>query len=50
MELAAAAYRLFILLSWLLVLGWLRIAISALRGVPQLHDLTKLSRQPAPVA
>ncbi len=34
------AAHIFILLSWILALGWLWQAVSALRGVPTLSDLT----------
>ena len=44
MVLARFAPQLFTFLYWLLALGWLRLALGALRGMPTLPDLTRLDR------
>jgi len=48
MTMAAIAAQLFTLLSWLLALGWLWQAVAALRGMPTLHDLTRLDTAALP--
>jgi glycosyltransferase involved in cell wall biosynthesis len=48
MDLALLADRLFISLSWLLALAWLWKAIDALRGIPQIPDLTRIDASSLP--
>jgi glycosyltransferase involved in cell wall biosynthesis len=42
------AWQVFIFFSWMLAFGWLRQAISVLRGMPQLPDLTRIDAAALP--
>ena len=48
MVLAKFVPQVFTILYWLLALGWLRLAIGALRGMPTLPDLTRLDTAALP--
>ncbi len=45
---ATLAAQAFTFLSWLLALGWLWRAITALRGIPRLPDLTRIDPSALP--
>lgn len=48
MILANVASQVYTLFSWLLALGWLRLALAALRGMPTLPDLTRMDAATLP--